>query len=241
MLEDGEGSCGQASPGFAHGLLGFVVEHDRAFDEVSDEFSAIGVSESLVVEQFAGFSEVVEKESHHDDVAVDLWIERANAVSDLHEREGVLKESTEVRVVQTHGCGSGPERVHQVLVSEVGARERLHGGVFEGFEKFEDFCEHLVWVTLAGWEEVAELFRGGFVGIDVVDDDLELALVGLGFAFDIDEAVGGEAVEVCFVDGPHSACGLTRGISEEAAEVGLPVLGHALLGVGDGEHAVEAF
>jgi hypothetical protein len=237
VLEDDEGARGEADAVFTHHELGLVVEHDGAVDDVADEFAVVCVSEALVVGEFAGLAEIVEEEAHHHDVAVDLGVQGAHGVRELEQVQGVLEQAAEVGVVDALRGGGSLEGGDEDLVGEVDLGEGLHRGVFEGVEEAEEFGEHVLGGTLRAGHEVAEFVVAGLDLLDPLDDELDLALVGLGFAFEEDEALAGH-LEV-LVDGPEAAGHFAGAVADEAAKVGLLGAGAAELGVQDGVDALD--
>ncbi len=117
------------------------------------------VGEGAVVDELAGLAQVVEEEAHHHDVAADLGVERADALGELEEREGVLEQAAEVGVVHALGGGAALEVVHEGLVVEVDLGEGLHAGVSEGIQEGADLGEHLVDIAGCDGEELDQLPR----------------------------------------------------------------------------------
>lgn len=233
VLEDGEQARREAEAVLAHDKLRFVVEHDCAVDDVSDEFASVAVAEGAVVDEFAGFAKIVQEETQEDDVAIDFRIERADGVAQLEQGQGVFEKAAKPGVVHALCGGGSLEVVHHGFVGEVDLRECFRGGVVERREDFGEVAEHLLDVAGCAGEQVVHLLVAGFGGLDHVDDQLQLALVGLGFTFEVDKAVGWEAAEDLFIDCPHAARHFACTVADDALEVGLALAGLAELGICD--------
>jgi hypothetical protein len=67
----------------AYEAVSLVAEHEDPLDDVAHKLAAVGVRERLVVGELAGLAQVVEEQPHHDQVAVDLRVERADAIGEV--------------------------------------------------------------------------------------------------------------------------------------------------------------
>ncbi len=180
----------------------------------------------------------MEEDACEDDVAIDFGVEGEGGFGEIEEIEGVFKESAEEGVVEGLSGGRLLKFVHEVGVVEVFIEEGADGGGVDGFEDAIELGEHGGDVAGGGGEEVDQLFGGGSVGGDVLNDELHFALIGLGLAFEDDEAIGGKFLDEFFGSVPHAAGGAAGAVCDEALEVGFAVSGEAELCVLDG---VDAF
>src|SRR5262249_35298318 len=63
-------------------LLDLLVEDLDADVEMPEELPLVGVAEDVLVTQLAHLADVVEEHAEEEQIAVDVWIEGANSVSD---------------------------------------------------------------------------------------------------------------------------------------------------------------
>ena len=189
--------------------------------------------------QLDAFAQVVQEEAGEDQVAVEVGIELAESVAEAQEGVGVLEQAAEVGVVQGQGGRSALERGHELVVCKVLAEQGGEWGVLDCVEDGGEPSVHLADVVFGGWEQVQEVFFGRGGGCDLLDDELDLALVGLGLAVDVDEAVGGERSEQFLGGVPHAPRDPPGAVGDEALEVGLAVFGLAELAVLYGVDAFE--
>ena len=183
----------------------------------------------------------MDEEPEHDQVLVDLRIERTDRAGQAHQVERVLEQPAQVRVVHALGRRRDAEAVHQVFVGEVRLGERLHRWVLKLTEDLLHLGEHLAHVLVRRGQELHELLGRGFERVDLVDDQLHLALVGLRLALDPDEPLDGESGERGLVERPRAGRDLARLVAQQAAQIRLVVPCAPKLGVGDRKSPAHAF
>ena len=69
---------------------------------------------------------------------------------------------------------------------------------------------------------------------NILDDELNFALIGLGLGLNVDEAIGWKSVVEFFGGIPHAAGGAAGFVGNETFEERLTIFGHAELAILDG-------
>ena len=75
------------------GLFDLVAEHLHAHHQVADKLAFVGVAVGPVVAQLGDLADVVEEDPHQEEVAVDVGVELADLVGDVHHRHDVLEQT----------------------------------------------------------------------------------------------------------------------------------------------------
>ena len=92
-------SVGKRLAGQVRHLRRLLVQHLHADDEVADQLALVGVAEDAAVAQLADLADVVQEDAHQQQVAVQLGIERQQAVGRVEQGDDVLQQAAEVGVM----------------------------------------------------------------------------------------------------------------------------------------------
>ena len=206
---------------------------------MSDQVALARVVEPLLPAQLDGLAEVVQKEAHEHDVAVESRIQRQHQLGQLHELQGVLEEPADVGVMHAHGGRTAAHRGHQLLVGQVDLGQRQHLRMPERAEQTADLLEHLVDVAGGGGQQRRQLILAHVHRLDLLDDELDLAVVQLGVTGGPHEPRVGQLPHRGLVEAPLPRHDLARGVAQQALEKGLPSPRRPDLRVDDAVHTLD--
>lgn len=180
-------------------LLDLVTEHFHAHDDVADQFAFIRVAERGIVTEFADLADVVQKNAHDQQIAVDARIDRRETVRAVHHGDDVFQEAADVGVMLAHTGGRPAKVAEKAFIHVEGLGQAAQVQVL-GLEehRLHAFLQ-LGDVLLGVGQEIGHVELFATADIDIRKDDLQAALKHLYFALGFDE--------VAMVDLPGQALG----------------------------------
>ena len=239
VLQDTQRIGRQPMAGLLGGDRRLDLQPDRPPHNVADQIAVGGVIEALLPLQLSGLAQVVQEQSHQHDVAVERRIQRQHDVGELEQLQRVLKQPTDESVMQADRGGSSAEAGHQLLIRHIPIRQRFHRRVFEGAEDSADFLEHLVDVAPCRRQQRRQLILADLDRFDLLDDELDLAVVQLRVPGRPDEAGGAQLADRLLIEAPLPAHNLAGGVPQQALEVRLARSGGTHLRVDDAVHTLD--
>jgi hypothetical protein len=149
-----------------------LVEHLDADDQVPDQLALVAVAKRALVGQFAQFADIMEEEAHQEEVAVELRVQRRDAVGGIEQSDGVFQQPADVGVVDAHPGRGLAQPGRQVVVHQEALRQRAQVGAVELAQQLPQALEELADVLVGVRQEVGEidLFRRD--AVDLVQDHL---------------------------------------------------------------------
>ena len=210
-----------------------LVEHLDADDQVADQLALVGVGEGPVVAQLAHLADVVQEDAHQQQVAVQLGVERREAVGGVEQRDDVLQQAAEVGVVVADAGRRLAEGVDELLVHQEALGQaaqvrvaELAAGAAQPFVELAD-------VLLGVRQEVGQLDLLGLDALEVAEDHLQGALEELHLALDEEEIAGLEGAEQLFAGVPEAGADGAGAVAQLQLEVEVAVAVGPQLLVGD--------
>src|SRR5271157_4930607 len=208
----------------------YVAQQD-AFD---------GVIEAGFPGEFVQLADVVQDDAGQQQVTVEERVMRGDAFGQGQQTDNVLQQAAEPGVVKQPGGGGFAVSGGEGGVGEHGAEQPLEIGIGEAVNEAEKVTPELGYVAGGGGQQVGFVHLVRQRNTDLVDLHLQAVVEAGGRAAGLDHVA---AVEV-FGDArvsriPDAAFELAGLVAQDEVEVGLVVLGSALLLGQDEEVAVE--
>jgi len=158
-------------------------------------------------------ADVVQEDAHQEDVAVDVGINRRDAVRDLEHRDDMFEQPAEVRVVIADARRRPAQPGDEGVVDQEALDEGLHGRVLHLHQRTQTF-EQPADVLLGLRQKIDHRHRFLRHLLERGEDHLERALVELHLAFDFEELAGLEALELVLGRVPHTGGNRSRTVAE---------------------------
>src|SRR5581483_2924433 len=196
------------------------LEHLQLDDHVTEQLPASGIGKGSVVSQFMNFADIVEKRSREEQVTINLRVIPAHQVAGAEERNNVIEQPTDVRVVQGLGRRSGSVRNRHLWIVHEGLNQAFQVWVFEAVNKLRQRAPELVNVFGGFREIICELYFYFVQAPQLVDRQLEAVVVLVDQAFDFDEVVLLEAIDAIGNVVPHLGFDLSGAVRQRESEVG---------------------
>ncbi len=169
----------------------FLLQHALGDADVADELAFEGVAEAGLPVQLADLADVVQDGAGDEQVGVDLGIERRGGEADADEREDVLQQAADPGVVQHLGGGSRAVGSGDRGVVEEGEDQALEVGVGEARDVAAQLVPHLVDIEVGDGKIVGGVDLGLGGEAQLLQRDLELALILRDLALHLDVAALG--------------------------------------------------
>ena len=220
---------------FLAGLLGrhrrLELQPDRPAHDVANEISIRGVFEPALPAQLRGLAQIVQKKTHDHDVAIELRIQRQHRLREFQQLQGVFEQPADPGMVQIHRRRRGAELAHHFLIGEIGVGHGAHARVRHRLHNPRHLGEHLRDVLGGGGQQRRDFFLGNFHRLDLLEDQLHLAVVQLRVAGNPDETGLLQFGEVGVVEGPLPCRDFAGGVAQKTFEERLAPAGGADLRV----------
>src|SRR5208337_4517213 len=199
-----------------------------------------GVIEAGLPGEFVELADVVQDHAGHQQVTVEERVMRGDAFGQGQQTDNVLQQPAEPGVVKQPSGGGFAVGGGEGGVGEHGAEQPLQVGIREAVDKSEKLTPELGYIAGGGGQQVGFVHFVGQRNAKLIDLHLQAVIEAGGRAASLDHVaalkVFGDARVSRIPDAAFELAGL---VAQDEVEVGLVVLGGALLLGQDEEEAVE--
>src|ERR1700678_3453520 len=190
------------------------LQHFQFNHHMPEQLATGSVGKRTVVCQFVNFSDIVQKDSRQQQVAVDLRVVAADQIAGAKKRDNVIEQAADVGVMQRLGGGSIPISSSDLRIGHEGLYQRLEMKILKCGDKIGKRLPELVNVSRCLGKIVGE-FDLRFAQLSqFVDCELEAALVFVDQALDLEKVILLEDVEHLFHVVPHLGLELAAAVPE---------------------------
>src|SRR5271156_3078766 len=184
-------------------LIQLGLKHFQFNHHMPEQLAAGGVGKCTVVGKFVNFSDIVQKNSRQQQVAVDLRIVAADQIAGAKKRDNVIEQTANVGVMQGLGGGSVPVSGGNFCIGHESLYQRLEMKILKRRNKIRKRLPEFVDVP-AGLGKIIGEFDLRFTELSqLVDGELEAALVLIDQALDLEKVILLEDDEHLFHVVPH--------------------------------------
>ena len=199
-------------------MRSLYLKPNRATHDMSNKLPFIGGSESARPLHLDCLREIVQEQSHEDEITIQPWIQRQCALSELKQIQRVLKQSTDPRMMDLHRSRCLSKIRHEPLIRQILLRKFAHRGMRQRAHDLKHARKHLIDVLLRARQQRTNLIRRDFRTLNGLKNELRDALIELHIAAHMHEANIHEVLILRLLKRPHPRRHLPRRIPQNALQ-----------------------
>jgi hypothetical protein len=202
--------------------LQFIVQEPQANNNVAQQLTLGAVTEAAIVSEFGHLADIVQNRTRQQKIEVDITVVRGGDAAQIADREHMLNQAAQIRMVYVLGGGRNAIHASQRFVVQERLQQGAQVGILNAGDNTAQLGEHFRRVARGSRKVIGEIHIGIHHAYHFVDGELWAILKNLQQAFDFHKIVALEGIDHIGDVVPHLGVHFAGPVAQQQREVGFP-------------------